>query len=286
MLSRDVILEKIKNGKDLPAFPDIIDRLQRESFKANVSLTGIAQIIKQDMSLAAVFLKTANSAYYATATPATDVVQAVSRLGLVEVRRISCAAAITARFGKLGGQNPKKFWQHCLTVSMTSQILAEVAKMPLAPLELDSSYTAGLLHDLGVLAFAQVFQQQHAELAQQIKNVRDFSHKVEMEVLGIEHGEIGAVLANHWKLPPLLCDVIRYHHEPWNAPAEHRRLTWLTHLANMIANNQKLNREEEVVTPTLESPAWKELGLTKEDAPTVLNIIRLRSKRVDGLLGG
>jgi putative nucleotidyltransferase with HDIG domain len=282
-LTREEILDRIKNTKDLPSFPDVVEKLMRETAKKDVSIQKLAEIIRQDTSLAAVFLRIANSAFYAANSPATDVVQAVTRLGVQEVRRIGCGAAVLARFSKFGGPNPKKFWLHSITVAVTAQVLFELSKIPIGPIEIESTYVAGLLHDLGILAFATVFPQRHLDIAYQLKKEGGTTCEKERANFGIDHGEIGEALARQWKLPDMLVDSIRYHHEPQNAPEQHRKLVALINLSDLIANSQGFNREDEIYIPTLDNSHWAHLGLSMEDVPTILNTVRLRTKRLQSV---
>lgn len=43
-------------------------------------------------------------------------------------------------------------------------------------------------------------------------------HEAEQTALGIDHAQAGAIVAQHWKLPPALSEVISFHHQPEQAP--------------------------------------------------------------------
>ena len=51
---------------------------------------------------------------------------------------------------------------------------------------------------------------------------------------GMNHAEIGALIAEKWNFPEGLINSIRYHHDPISAPEEYRDLVDTVYLANMF----------------------------------------------------
>ena len=54
----------------------------------------------------------------------------------------------------------------------------------------------------------------------------------------MNHGEIGAKIAEKWNFPKTLVDVIRFHHSPESALPEERTLVSLVNLADSICHFQ------------------------------------------------
>ena len=57
----------------------------------------------------------------------------------------------------------------------------------------------------------------------------------ERDVIGTDHAEVGALLAEHWNLPATLRSVIAYHHKPGKAQEADRPLVYVIHLADVVA---------------------------------------------------
>jgi HD-like signal output (HDOD) protein len=57
----------------------------------------------------------------------------------------------------------------------------------------------------------------------------------ERDVIGTDHAEVGALLAEHWNLPETLRSVIAHHHNPSNAPEADKILVYVIHLADFVA---------------------------------------------------
>jgi len=51
---------------------------------------------------------------------------------------------------------------------------------------------------------------------------------------GMNHAEIGALIAEKWNFPEALVSSIRYHHDPGSAPNENKDLVNTVYLANMF----------------------------------------------------
>ena len=55
-------------------------------------------------------------------------------------------------------------------------------------------------------------------------------------IAGVNHGEIGALIAEKWNFPDVIVNVIRFHHIPEEAPKDMRKITSLVYLADMMAH--------------------------------------------------
>ncbi|MGA7594204.1 MAG: HDOD domain-containing protein, partial [Gallionella sp.] len=66
----------------------------------------------------------------------------------------------------------------------------------------DDIYLAGLLHDIGFLVLDYLDPDLSDQFHARLNHGRDSSvEEIESELLGISHGEIGAILGQHWNLP-------------------------------------------------------------------------------------
>jgi putative nucleotidyltransferase with HDIG domain len=99
---------------------------------------------------------------------------------------------------------------------------------------LDDVYVGGILHDMGKIIFANV----HPDLLNKIKNFcgeKDLPPSTfEDLAAGMNHAEIGALVAEKWNFPEGLVASIRFHHDPASAPADYKDLIDTVYLANMF----------------------------------------------------
>ena len=108
---------------------------------------------------------------------------------------------------------------------------------------LDDVYVGGILHDMGKIIFSNV----HPELLKKIKKFcadKDLpSSAFEDLAAGMNHAEIGALIAEKWNFPEGLVTAIRYHHDPQGAPDENRELVNAVYMANMFCELESGNIE-------------------------------------------
>jgi HD-like signal output (HDOD) protein len=90
-----------------------------------------------------------------------------------------------------------------------------------------------------------VFLGSHPELFNRIKRfcaARHFPRStIESLSAGMNHAEIGALIAEKWNFPDSLVAAIRYHHNPQGAPEEFRILAESVYLANMFCEYESGN---------------------------------------------
>ncbi|MDX3774685.1 HDOD domain-containing protein [Chromatiaceae bacterium AAb-1] len=95
----NILDEKIRTDKlILPTLPDIALQVRQMSADPAVSLHDMAGIISQDPALAARMIKVANSAFLGRSIKVTTLNQAVTRIGLSQIKNIATAMAIEQLF--------------------------------------------------------------------------------------------------------------------------------------------------------------------------------------------
>lgn len=119
----------------------------------------------------------------------------------------------TAQTHELLGQTDRlELTRHALAVACASRRIAETA----LPEDYRSmAFAAGLLHDLGKLALAEVMPRSFAKLIQQARIEGRSLARVEQQHLGMDHTRIGKQLAEKWNLPePIRAGIWLHHSEP------------------------------------------------------------------------
>ncbi|MCP4677217.1 MAG: HDOD domain-containing protein [Deltaproteobacteria bacterium] len=278
-LSRDKILAAVKKADSLPSVPDLIMQLEKELRKPHPSIAEVTKIIEQDPSLSANLLRITNSAFYRRTRETTTVRQAMMRLGFEEVRRMATAAVLVDGYKGFAGGNPKLYWGHCMAVSLACRAVAEFCTHEFSKDDIELVFTAGLLHDLGVLALYHLFPKEYAELMQTVLEKGGIAHDAEVNAWDIDHGEVGEVLTRRWKLPEPICQVARFHHRPWLCADEHRSLIWLVHISNFICNNQGYGRKESGFPDAFDHGAWDALGLSLNQVPEIIEKVQEEGER-------
>lgn len=230
------IAEKILMEIDsLPAFPENIAHLQRLINDGNSTITQIASIVKRDPSLTADLLRMANSAGYATYKRIESIDEALKNIGLQSFNGILTAVGafniIHARYKKAF----KDVWDHSLkTAFYAEKLCSELRTKKLK----NSAYVAGLLHDLGKIVLLTLHPTTMKALGANIGSINE-TNPIEEIAFGINHSEMGGLIAGHWNFEDDLVDAIKLHHQPFLASEENKELVYLIYLANFIQDVER-----------------------------------------------
>jgi HD-like signal output (HDOD) protein len=252
-------MERLESIDSLPTLPTVATQLLENLGQVEVSLGAISKVMEQDPSITTQVLRIANSAYYGQRTRIDTVQRALVVLGVNEVINIILSLSLFKTFSYLreADFDLKEFWFHCGIVAYLSRHLAKRFNLRTHGEE----FTAGLMHDLGKIVFAQYFHEDFLDVIDYLGEHHVPSHEAEKTVLGVSHNEIGYWLGMRWGIPAELLESIQWHHEPEKAK-DFRETVALIHLADIHALRSTRGRYDIGWTPDPHSStAWGMLGI-------------------------
>jgi len=253
--TRERIERKLAEIGSLPTIPTLLVPLLQHLCEPaeDVSLDRVVKIISQDPSLAAQCLRMVNSPLFGVRYPIDTVRGAVMGLGVSRVRQIAMACSLLKAFSTKGAVPVRALWAHSLAVAMVAQKFAHEAGYP----EPEQAYSAGLLHDLGILVALAACPAEFEAAIQAAAREHRALYLCERELNGFDHGEIGAMLARRWRLPAPYQHVLQYHHDVEQAP-EYRCLVAIVSLADVLCRLRSLGYgcEEIGFVDLAAEPAW------------------------------
>ena len=251
-IARDELLAALR---DLPPLPSVVLELVESLGHEELSAAQYAAKISRDQALAAKTLRLANSSFYGRGRQVRSVAEAISVLGLRTVRSVVTAAGLAGSFRRHHRFDHDAFWRHSIGSALCSQALAG----ELGRDDADLAFTVGLLHDIGRLALASAFTAVYAEAEQWRRDKDCPASDAERAVLGIDHAEVGGLIARQWNFAPAIVDAIREHHAP--SVADDLTLTGIAHVADAIAHALGLAGDADEAVPALVLPVWAACGL-------------------------
>jgi putative nucleotidyltransferase with HDIG domain len=275
----DLYIERVKH---LPPAPAIATQIRSLAGDPNRDTDRLAELISYDPSLTAEVLKRSNSAFFRGIEPAADAFEAVSRLGFNEVQYVvatSLGSHATPRPQAGEALDADSLWRHSAMTALATATLAGQALEPET-----KAFTAGLLHDVGKLVFATVQGASYADILRRAGSSGLILQEAEAVHWGVTHAEVGARLLTRWGLPASVTVPILHHHDPPSAAAPYERLTAAIHLANRMAHQLA---GDEAAAPDRALGAQEAmilLQLTEQDLPTLIEQIRERLRRAQGVL--
>ena len=209
----DILTQRIKQLGNLPAMPAILASLC-EALSQKSSQIDVEKVVRQisyDKSLTAQCLRLANSALFRQRGDVASVRDAVLALGLWRIRDLAFSCSLPMMFANVKTTVGKEvFWKHALGTALVAQGLAEQLGVKSG----EDVYLGGLLHDIGVLVNGILFMEDFRDVLKEAMEKRAPLETVEERVLGFTHAESGRILAELWRLPVGLSEVIEYHCRP------------------------------------------------------------------------
>jgi HD-like signal output (HDOD) protein len=178
-------------------------------------------------------LQTVNSGFFGLARTVTGVKQAVGLLGATLIRSVTLASELLEDLGRSPHVSLALLSRQQQHGQLTAGIAQEIAKG--TPFREDA-FTAGLLHDVGVLIIAAHFPQWlDRALAAARKDGIPF-HEAEARVNPVGHAEAGAYLLGLWALPSAIVEAVAYHHRPGITGTTTLDAVGAVHIASALAH--------------------------------------------------
>jgi putative nucleotidyltransferase with HDIG domain len=221
----------VDNVNSLPQFPENILMIQKLISDPNSEMADIARQISMDPALTADLLKIVNSAAYMLSKKVDSIAEGVKMVGIRGIKNLLYSYGTQKVLGD-DTADKKSLWEHSYKTAFYAYNIVKNFRRDRNLM--DDVYVGGILHDMGKIIFFNV----HPDLLNKIKEFCTEKNlpatTFEDLAAGMNHAEIGALIAEKWNFPEALVTAIRYHNDPMSAPVAHRDLTSVVYLANMF----------------------------------------------------
>jgi len=242
----------LKPELDLPAFPQVVRRLQIALISDKTTIKDVVSIISSEPVLSARFMQMANSAAMnPSGSPVASLNNAVNRLGFNLVRTVSTAFALRqlSRDSTLGAIRPdlEQVWK---TSNEVAAICYAVGKQAFGR-QPDEAMMAGLLHSIGRLYILLHAHQTDPTIRE------DPAFAATLETW---QPVIGKAILEAWGLPQRICEAVE--NQDYLLAGGSAELEPLTRLLSAAKLRHRLDLEPE-------------LHLQHPDAETLMNSVNL-----------
>jgi putative nucleotidyltransferase with HDIG domain len=198
----------------IPPFPQSVNRILEITSSMDCPPKEIVAVIEHDPILTMKLLKLVNSAYFGLSNEVTSIKQTVVYVGINTIKNVAISLATLAALPKTtcAGLDAQQIWRHSLQVGVIARLVARHKKIPSG--QLASYFVAGLLHDIGKLVLAEFLADEYATLL----TTEDAAELIlplyvrEQQRFGVDHAEVGGLIAEKWQFPAELVASIRLHH--------------------------------------------------------------------------
>ncbi|RUP25326.1 MAG: HDOD domain-containing protein [Curvibacter sp.] len=269
----------IDQVRALPSLPAVVVQLMALLQQQDVNLDPIVETLSLDQALVAKVLQLANSPFYGMSGRITSIRDGINILGLRPLGTLVLAAVLTVQFERMHGKalHLDEFWNHSIACGVAARALAEDKGLDEA-----SAFTAGLLHDVGLLVLDSLYPIEMAQ-AMQWAAEHDAPHlQAERALLGVSHAEVGAWLAAHWHFPPEVVEAIARHHNP--PDSAQLSLTDLVHGANALVHALDLAGVAHEAVPPLQPGVWDRMAPSRQNMPRLLARVEQEFEQLRAIL--
>lgn len=223
------VVRKIQNDEmTLPVLPNVVHEIESLANDPETKIETLVKVLERDAVVSLALVKLANSPLYRGTEKINRVSQAVSRLGMKEVRNMVAAIAIRSLYGT-NSQTFKKLmvnqWRHSLACAYGCVVIARELSLE----DPDRYFLMGLVHDVGKVVLFRVLsemslQEASLDMAALMKNIE------------VVHSNLGGVLLQTWKFDRETIRCVVLHHKTGLSASE-KKSVFIVNLANHLVNN-------------------------------------------------
>ncbi|SFM37534.1 aminoacyl-tRNA deacylase and HDOD domain-containing protein [Marinobacter pelagius] len=226
------IQQRLEDTLELPPMPETAQRIVHIRVDPNAVMGDLVDVVESDPSLAAQVVSWASSSFYGAAGHVRSVHDAVSRvLGFDLVMNLAMGLSMGRGLKQStdGPENYTGYWRRALWQAQSAGVLASMMPRGTRP-TFGLAYLAGLLHNFGELALAQIFPPHHRLVSRAQEVNPHFNPSViEYYLLGISRNDVAARLMESWGMPEEVILAIRHQNDPsYQGPHQvYPKLLWL-----------------------------------------------------------
>ena len=267
----------IAKAYDLEPIPMSGTKLANLIADPDSTLESMIEVVSLDQALTGRALRAANSAASAARSPITTVKDAVVRLGRSTMLTLGFGTKVRQQFQEAlpeFGLAENVLWRHSVAAALVAESMGSMCKVQI-PAE---SYAAALLHDIGKLVLARFLDPDLLSYLQRAQSEgRCHPLEAEMEILEVNHAELGGLIARHWGLPSSIALGILYHHTPTE---EHPLVCHVVCVANVLAKSILPADESLPPYPEDHTASFQKLDINEQLAKRICEAVNVRFAKV------
>ncbi|OIP90531.1 MAG: chemotaxis protein [Syntrophobacteraceae bacterium CG2_30_61_12] len=279
MTSIDAIVKQIKQLEPLPQVTNRVMELVQDS---RSSMNDLAKIVGFDQALTANILKVCNSAYFGLNKQVESVQQAIVYLGMDQV------VDLVLMFGASRNLNAQhkgydlgagELWKY----SVSSAILARELALKLGADNKQLIFTAALLKDIGKVVLQQFVAESFRDINELVAHQGYSFREAEKEILGIDHAELGGLVAKQWNFSSAMVEIIENHHLSRDVDVPGRD-TAIVYLADLICMMMGIGVGSDGLAYRFHKKVVDDLGFSTKDLGEVIAGFGAKYEEVEALV--
>lgn len=265
---------------------DVLLNLENRVNDPNSDIEEISGLIQTEPVLSGRLIKLSNSVLFGGGRDEVhDLNEAIMRLGMKMVLDLAYTLELPKAFKKSKSFDHIQFWKHSLGVAYLSRALA--VHLGASKEDLDASYLAGLMHDVGILVFDYLIPEEYSSFIREVAENEKPLDELEMERFGISHSELGAeFIGKWWPVSEIVVKSVRRHH---NSPPKKKMkpgIPRLVNWANQIASNNEMSNGMPMHFYPLDESIFPKLKLNQDELEEMVDKTKAGVEAAESILRG
>jgi len=238
LLHNEVLLKLVSGMHTLPSLPTLYREVMQELQSPDASIEKIGQIISKDLGMLTKMLQVVNSPFYGLPRRISSATQAVALLGLETIKSLVLSMKVFSQFESSAQTffSLDILWNHGMITGRYARMIAKGQGTETRDME--DAFTAGLLHDVGLLVLATNVPDQYTETLA-LMNQGIAETEAERQVLGATHAEVGGYLLGTWGLSDPIVEAVAFHHDPGRSAGHTFSPLAAVHIANVLEEQEQ-----------------------------------------------
>ena len=262
----------VRRIQSLPTLPPVVKKLTTMVESPDVTAKDVGKLISSDQVLSAKVLKLVNSSFYGLSGKVSSISHAVILLGFNVIKGVVLSASVFDLMEK----SMVGLWEH----SLGAAIISGTISRNLGLSDPEEISTAALLHDIGKVLVRVSLSEDYDRIVRITGEQGRTFREAELEVLGVDHADIGSWLSREWGLPRQLIVPITYHHDPDNAQGLQDRVA-VVHIADSLAHAFGVGGGPDGGVPRITELSWHRLGMPGLDLTALMRKILVDLEEVE-----
>ncbi len=272
----------IKKIDALKPVPQVVNKVMAIDQDPDSSMSDLSKVIVYDTAVTANLLKVANSAYFGMSGKIDSVHQAIVYMGMSQVIDLVMLAAVSEDLKRAQegyDLDEDELWKNSVSSALIARELAEKKKLTNNNL----IFTAALLKDIGKVILSQYVGDSYGKINTLVAEKGFTFREAEKEVIGIDHADLGAVVAETWKFSPKMVEIIRNHHHP-DESLESYLETAIVYMADTLCMMMGIGVGSDGLAYRFHHDVVKRLELTQRDFQEIIAGFGEKLQQVESMI--
>ncbi len=256
--------------ENLQPIPQVALKILRLLDEENYNVKDIALEVRKDQVISAKILQLCNSSLFGIRRKIESLDDALIILGLNMLVKIVVTTSVK-QYYKQSSSGYSLCKGGLFHHAIGSAYIAEKIAKKIKGIPQGAAFTAGLLHDIGIVILDQYFETATPFFYRELQNHKTIL-ATEKKVFGITHAEAGYKLAKKWNFPDILSDSIKHHHNPESSPSN-KVLVNIINIADLLMARFNAGMKFGTVEINEMKSRLNRIGLTMDHLPELVDFI-------------